>query len=106
MLFFVFFNKDRILKRLQIYLFMKKVTLFLHKKTHYTFPRKKSYFFLSIHFSLSSTTSVFVSLRGRGCIILRNDVLFTKEISNEIMLLCMDYEVAFRLEKTKAERSK
>ena len=34
-------------------------------------------------------------------------MLFTSETPNEIILLCMDYDVAFRLEKkTKAERSK
>ena len=29
-----------------------------------------------------------------------NGVLFTQEISNEIMLLCVGYDVALRLEKT------
>ena len=43
------------------YLVMRKMTLFLHKNTHHTIPCKKSYFFLSIHFLFSSTTSVFVS---------------------------------------------
>ena len=42
---------------------MKKVTLFLHKNTHHIISRKKSYFFLSIDFSFSGTTSVFDSLQ-------------------------------------------
>ena len=40
----------------------EKVALFLREITHLTNPCKKSYFFLSIQFSLPSTTSVFVSL--------------------------------------------
>ena len=36
--------------------------------------------------------------RDRRCLILLNGVLFTKEIPNEIILLCMNYDVAFRTE--------
>ena len=31
-----------------------------------------------------------------------NGICFIQEIPNEIMLLCMDYEVALRLEKTES----
>ena len=73
---------------------MKKVTLFLLKNTHHTIPSQKSYFFLNIHFSFSSTNLVFLSLYGQKCLILLNSVLFTYEIPNEIILLCMKYGVA------------
>ena len=45
-----------------LFSYQNKVTLFLHKNTHHTIPCKKSYLFLIMHFSFSSTTSVFVSL--------------------------------------------
>ena len=45
-------------------------------------------------------------IRGWGCLILLNSVLFILEIPNEIILLCMDYDAALRLERMKAERSK
>ena len=76
---------------------MKKVTLFLHKNTHQDIPCKKSYFFLSIYLSCSSTTSVFVSLYLPKVSYL--GVLFTYEIPHENILLFMDYDVVFRLEK-------
>ena len=45
---------------------MKKVTLFLHENTHYTITCKKSYFFLSIHFSLQVTTISDFTLEVEG----------------------------------------
>ena len=33
-----------------------------------------------------------------------HDALFTKEIPNEIILLCMNYDVAFRLEKSESRK--
>ena len=38
--------------------------------------------------------------RGRSRPFPFNGVLFIQEIPNEIILLCMDYDVALRLEKT------
>ena len=40
----------------------KKVTLFLHKNTHYTIPCEKSYFLLSTRFLFPSITSNLVLL--------------------------------------------
>ena len=37
--------------------------------------------------------------RGRRCLILLHGVSFTYEIPNEIILLCIDYDIALRLEK-------
>ena len=54
------------LKRFLTYLVKKKVTLFLHKINHHTIPCKKSYFFLSIHFSFSSITFVCFTLEIEG----------------------------------------
>ena len=73
---------------------MKKVTLFLLKNTRPTIPSQKSFFFLNIDFSFSSTNVFFLSLYGQKCLILLNSVLFTYKIPNEIILLCMKYGVA------------
>ena len=43
--------------------------------------------------------------RGRRRLFPFNNVLFKQEISN-IILLCVDYDIAPRLEKIKAERNK
>ena len=75
-----------------------KSDLFLHKNTHHTIPCKKLYFYLSIHFSFSSTTSAFVSLYRSK---VSNSSWWRQEIPNEIIQLCIDYDVAFRLEKKK-----
>ena len=45
-----------------LFSYEEKVTLFLRKNTRHTIPCKKNYFFLSMHFSFYSTTSVFISL--------------------------------------------
>ena len=40
--------------------------------------------------------------RGRRCLIFLNGVLFTEETPNELILFCMDYDEAFRLEKAES----
>ena len=51
-----------------LFSYEKKVTLFLYKSTHRTILCKKNYFFSSIHFSFSSTTSVvLLHVRGPRC---------------------------------------
>ena len=44
--------------------------------------------------------------RGRRRLFRFNNVLFKQEISNDIILLRVDYDIAPRLEKIKAERNK
>ena len=41
---------------------------------------------------------------GRRRLFPFNGVVFTQEISNEIILLCMDYDVGLRLEKTESRK--
>ena len=36
---------------------------------------------------------------GRCCLFPFNDVLFTQQIPNDMILLCMDYDVTLRLGK-------
>ena len=47
---------------------MKKVALFLYKNTHHTIQSKKSYFFLSIRFSFTSTTCFYFTLEVEGVV--------------------------------------
>ena len=61
-LLFLIYVNDLHKAIVNLFSYQNKVTLFLHKNTHHTIPCKKSYFLLSIHFSLVSTTSVFVLL--------------------------------------------
>ena len=41
-------------------------------------------------------------VEGRRCLILLNGVLLTWQIRNKIILLCMHYDVAFKLEKNES----
>ena len=69
----------------------------MHKNTHHVVLCKRNSF-LSIFRSPVPFLFLFY-FRGRRCLILLNGVLFTDEIPNEIILLCIDYGVALRLEK-------
>ena len=57
-------------------------------------PYTKNYFFLDIEFLFY--------FRGWRRLFPFNGVLFAQEVRNEIILLCMDYDVAIRLEKTES----
>ena len=43
-------------------------------------------------------------LRGRRRLLLFNGVLFVQEIPMELILLCMDYDVALRLENVESQK--
>ena len=40
----------------------------------------------------------------RRCLFPFNGVLFTREIPKEIIILCIDYDVALRLEKAESQK--
>ena len=82
----------------------KNMTLFLHKSTHHTFPCKKGCFFLSIHFSFPVPLLFLFHFKGQR---FKGALLFLmtsrlQVIPNEKILLCMDYDEAFRLEKNES----
>ena len=70
------------------YLVMKKRLLILYKNTHYIIPCKKNCFFLNV---------IFLSIETLHFMLEVEDLLFTQEIPNDIILLCMDYDVAIGL---------
>ena len=80
------------------------MTLFLRKNTHHTTTCKKSYFFFKYtffifhyHFCFYFTSEV------EGVLFfLMGSCLHKKEIPNEIILLYMDYDIAFTLEKNES----
>ena len=75
----------------------KKRILILYENSHYITPYKKNCFFLNIYFSFYHNISVLFHFRCRRCILLFNCVLFAQENLKELILLCMDYDVALRL---------
>ena len=57
----------------------------------------------SKHFVLSTIGFQFLfNFRGRKCLLLFNGVLVTQEM--ELILLCMDYDVAIRLENVESQK--
>ena len=42
--------------------------------------------------------------RGRRRLFLSNGVLFAQEIAKELIVLCMDYDVALRLENVESQK--
>ena len=59
-----------------------------------------------LNFRSTIILQVLFHFRGRRRLFPFNNVLFKQEISNDIILLCVDYDIAPRLEKIKAERNK
>ena len=68
-------------------------------ETLHTVLYKKNYFHIFLFRSTIIPQFLF-HFRGWRRIFPSNGVLFTQEILNEIILLCMDYDIALRLEKT------
>ena len=58
-----------------------------------------------IYIFLSTITFQFLfQFRGQRRLLLVNGVLFAQEIPKESILLCMDYDVAFRLENVESQK--
>ena len=76
----------------------KKRIAILYENNHYITRCKKNCFFLEIYFSFN-----FFHFRGQRCLVLFNSVLFTQEITKELILLYMDYEVALRLKNVETQ---
>ena len=58
-----------------------------------------------MHIFLSTITFQFLfHFRGRRRLLLFNGVLFAQEIRKELILLRMDYNVAFRLENIESQK--
>ena len=74
--------------------------MFFHENTRHTIPWKKINFFVDISFRFTIILQFWFHFRGRRRFFPFNGVLFTQKISNEFILLCMDYSVALRLDKT------
>ena len=81
---------------------MKKVSYFCIKIfITLSHARKVTSFYLYIFCSPVPLLFLF-QFRGQRCLILLNGVLFIWDILNKIILLCMDYVVALRLEKNES----
>ena len=50
------------------------------------------------------TFQFFFHLRGRRPVFMVNVVLFGQEISKEIILLCMDYDITLRFENVESQK--
>ena len=61
------------------------------------FTNSYIYFFLQQHFSL------FFTLEVKGVFFYLNGALFTLKISNETIILCMDFEVFLKLAKLESQ---
>ena len=85
---------------------MKKKLSWFCMKIIITLPHKKNSFFLNIYFSFYHNISVFISIRGRRRLLFSNGVLFPQEILNELILLCMDYNVPLMLENVDSQKQK
>ena len=86
----------------------KKRILFknTHGNTLSNAPNDKYNFLKILNFRSAIILQVLFHFRGRRRLFPFNNVLFKQEISNDIILLCVDYGIAPRLEKMKAERNK
>ena len=65
--------------------------------------RKTASFEIRI-FLCTITFQFLFHFRGRRRLLLFNGVLFSQEISKELILLCMDYDVALRLENVESQK--
>ena len=70
----------------------------LHKRKN---SCKKNSFLLNIYFLSTITCQLLFRFRGRSRLLPFNGVLFAQEIPKELILLCMDYDVALRLENVR-----
>ena len=85
----------------------KNRILILYENNHCITPCKKNCFFLNMYiyiFFFYHNISVFISLTGRRRLLLFIGVLLAQEIPKELILLCMDYNVAFRLENIESQK--
>ena len=76
--------------------------MFFHENTRHTILWKKINFFVNISSRFTIILQLWFHFRGRRRFFLFNGVLFTQKISTEFILLCMDYSVALRLDKTES----
>ena len=65
--------------------------------------RKTASFYLYIFLSTITFQFLF-HFRGQRRLLLFNGVLFAQEILKELILLCMDYDVAFKLENVGSQK--
>ena len=75
-----------------------------YENNHYIAPYKIDCFFLNTCFSYYHNISVFIHVRGWRHLLLFNGVWFAQEIPKELILLCMDYDVALRLQNVEYQK--
>ena len=68
------------------------------------YVRKTFFFFLTYIFLSTITFQSLFHFKGRRRLLLFNGVLFAQKILNKLILLCMDYDVALRLENVKSQK--
>ena len=67
--------------------------------------RKTASLYIYIYLFLSTITfQLLFHFRGRRLLFLFNGVLFPQKILKELILLCMDYDVALRLENVESQK--
>ena len=79
------------------------MALILYENNHYIAPFTKNCFFLNI-FLCTITFQFLFHFRGQRHLLLFNGILFAKEIPKELILLCMNYDVALRLENVESQK--
>ena len=65
---------------------------------------RETAFFLIYIFLSTITLQSLIHFKGRRRLLLFNGVLFAQKILNKLILLCMDYDVALRLENVKSQK--
>ena len=82
----------------------KKRMLILYENNHYITSYKKNCFFLNIYFSFYDKFQFLFHFKAQSRILLFNGVLFVPEIPKELILLCLYYDVALRLENAESQK--